>query len=77
MDQQIIEQGKQALAQMQLEFKRSAFWNNSSTGEWAITFEGQEFAPETAATADCNKNHYPAEEKKTSGSLLVNPGQPG
>ena len=77
VEQQIIQQGEQALMQMQLEFKHNAFWNSSNSKEMVMTLDKQAFTPETAATTDCDKNNYPAEEKKTSGNLPVNPGQTG
>ncbi|WP_295299369.1 hypothetical protein [Thiolapillus sp.] len=61
---EIIQQGNQALSQMTMEFGQNAFWKMPNTEQLASQLDEPDFAPETAATTDCDQQNISGEEKK-------------
>ncbi|WP_419603506.1 hypothetical protein [Thiolapillus sp.] len=62
---EIIQQGNQALSQMTMEFGQNAFWKMPNTEQLASQLDEPDFAPETAATTDCDQQNISGEEKNT------------
>ncbi|WP_456406702.1 hypothetical protein [Thiolapillus sp.] len=77
LEDEITQQGDQALSQMKVEFTQNAFWKKPNIERLASQLKEPEFAPETAATTDCDQQSISGKEKKTPVISPAATGQPG
>lgn len=77
LEDEILQQGNLALSQMKREFGQNAFWRKPNAEQLSSQLDEPDFAPETAATTDCEQQNISGEEKKTPAISSATTGQAG
>ena len=77
LEEEIAEQGAQALSRMKMEIGQNAFWKKPAGEQLISQPDAASVAPETAATTDCDQQGISGNNDAIPVTLPVTTEQPG